>query len=151
MGPSKGDHLIVWFDSLFPRLVDDGYQITSPATNGYNCLAWAVGENGRWWEPDPNDIYYWPPGIIREWTLEALVLAYGSLGFEKCDDSNFKPDFEKIAIYCREGEPTHAARQVGENRWTSKLGVGEDIEHTLSGLEGETYGHVTQILRRRIS
>jgi hypothetical protein len=89
--------------------------------------------------------------MVREWNLEALVLAYGSLGFEKCEDASFESGFEKIAIYCHQGEPTHATRQVGDNRWTSRLGVGEDIEHALNGLEGDTYGHVTQIIRRRLA
>jgi len=130
----------VWFEALFPHLANSGYQVTSPATSNYNCLAWAARDNNRWWEPDPAGIYFWPSDVTREWTLANVCFSVPSIGFEICQAPEFESGFEKIAIYCNDGEPTHAARQVREGCWTSKLGVDEDIEHTLIGLEGETYG-----------
>jgi hypothetical protein len=49
-----------------------------------------------------------------------------------------------------DGEPTHAARQLPNGKWTSKLGRWQDIEHELDGLVGEMYGTVKQILKRAI-
>lgn len=46
------------------------------------------------------------------------------------------------------GTPTHAARQLENGKWTSKLGQLEDIEHELDGLVGDKYGIVVTILRR---
>ncbi len=57
--------------------------------------------------------------------------------------------FEKIAIYTTsDGESTHAARQLSNRKWTSKLRLWEDIERELKGLTGEMYGSVQQILKR---
>jgi hypothetical protein len=51
-----------------------------------------------------------------------------------------------------DGEPTHAARQLPNGKWTSKLGRWQDIEYELDGLVGKMYGTVTvnQILKRAI-
>ena len=43
-------------EGLFPLLASDGYFVASPETPSYNCIAWAVGESHRWWEPG----IYWP-------------------------------------------------------------------------------------------
>ena len=57
----------------------------------------------------------------------------------------------RVAQATSDGEPTHAARQLPNGKWTSKLGRWEDIEHDLEGLTGEMYGSVQQILKRQIS
>jgi|GEM_PF-6214714 len=31
------------------------YEVTSPFTKVYNCIAWAVHETDRWWSPVPED------------------------------------------------------------------------------------------------
>jgi hypothetical protein len=62
-------------------------------------------------------------------------------------------NFQKIAIYMKYGKPCHAARQLSNGKWSSKLGGWEDIEHELTGLEGigeHEYGYVEQILKRKI-
>jgi hypothetical protein len=60
-------------------------------------------------------------------------------------------EYQKIAIYIDvSGTPTHAARQLPNGKWTSKLGWLEDIEHELDGLTGDRYGCVAQILKRPI-
>jgi hypothetical protein len=61
-------------ESLFPNLRADPYAVTSPASTVYNCIAWAAGDNTRWWEPDPS----------AEWTskcggLEDIVHSLASL------------------------------------------------------------------------
>lgn len=85
-------------------------------------------------------------------TVEALVAAYESLGFAMCDDSDVELGYEKVAIYgTPDGEFQHAARQLNDGHWTSKLGEWEDIEHnTLEALECQDYGTVQRILRRPI-
>jgi hypothetical protein len=42
----------------------------------------------------------------------------------------------------------HAARQLPSGRWTSKIGVLEDIEHSLRDLEGDEYGTATVLMKR---
>ena len=44
---------------------------------------------------------------------------------------------------------THAARQLPDGWWTSKLGPDEDILHrTPQGLAGDLYGHVRMVMKR---
>lgn len=135
---------------IFPGLIESGYAITSPSTPNYNCLAWAAKETNAWWWPDPQYLYYWPPDVPRTETLEAFIKAYGKLGYAPCSDANYEGGFEKVAIYAgSNGKPTHAARQLGNGHWTSKLGTLEDIEHaTLDSLFGTSYGNVVVILKR---
>jgi hypothetical protein len=126
---------------------------TSPAVRRYNCIAWAAGNDSRWWWPDANNIGYWPPTIPREETVAAFVSAYALQGYTQCIDGALEPGFEKIAIYGltvgSDLVPTHAARQLADGRWTSKLGNCEDIEHdTLEGLNGPRYGAPVCYLRR---
>lgn len=138
-------------EEWFPHLKTTGYQVTSPASPDYNCIAWVATEDSRWWEPDPQGLYYWPETSPREFTLEAYLQVFISLGYTPSDTAALELGFEKIAIYVNtQGMPTHAARQLANGRWTSKLGKSEDIEHSLEGLQGPVYGSVAQILRRPI-
>ncbi len=138
-------------ENLFPHLRNAGYEITSPPSVEYNCVAWAAQENDRWWWPDRLGIGYWPENTPREETLEAFAQAFVTLGYEPCDSNELEPGFEKIAIYVSQyGEPTHVAKQLSSSRWTSKLGNWEDIEHSFEGLENSPYGSVAQVLRRRL-
>jgi len=84
-------------EASFPSLRNSGYSITSPATVEYNCIAWASGDTRAWWWPDPMNLYYWPPTIPRENTLEAFIKAYELLGYGICKDGNYEEGFEKIA------------------------------------------------------
>jgi len=138
-------------DNAFPRLRNAGYRITSASDIQYNCIAWAAGDQDRWWWPDQNDQYYWPSTVSREETIAAFVQAYETVGFIRCSDDALEPGFEKVALYALEGEPKHAARQLNNGLWSSKLGGSVDIEHTLEGLVGPLYGVVVQLLKRSIA
>jgi hypothetical protein len=58
-------------------------------------------------------------------------------------------EYEKIAIYEGADGPEHVARQKASGLWTSKMGKGVDIEHTLEGLEGDFYGKVVKVMKRK--
>ena len=151
MGARSGLQLVsMSLESAFPRLRVTGYAITSPATEEYNCIAWAAGVNDRWWWPDPSGTAYWPDHAPREVTIDAFVTVFSAFGFEPCPNEVLEPGVEKIAIYVNaQGEPTHIARQLSSGRWTSKLGKSEDVEHDFSGLDNSPfYGSVSRILRR---
>jgi len=48
---------------------------------------------------------------------------------------------EKIALYSMSSIPTHAARQLRDGWWTSKLGPNFDIEHSdLAAVADGAYG-----------
>ena len=132
----------------FPELVVSGFDLTSEATVDYNCYAWAAGFNQVWWEPDPMEIYRWPIGIERSYSLRALIQVYKSFGFEDCLGEEREAGQEKIAIYFLDGRPQHAARQLDTGMWTSKLGNLGDVSHTLHGLEDGQYGKVVKMMQR---
>ncbi len=71
-----------------------------------------------------------------------------ALGYEECEDGSHEPGFEKIALYAKDAEPTHAARQLPDGRWTSKLGKLEDIAHSLEGLAECLYGEIVLFMKR---
>ena len=141
------------------------FQITSPATPSYNCIAWAANDYNRWWEPDPMGDYYWPEGIPRRFTLEVYFEAFKILGYEICSDESLEPGFRKIAIYFKDDITSiHAARQLKDGRWTSKLGTSIDIEHEFirqwstlkdpaSGriIDLSRYGRIRTILRKPLN
>jgi hypothetical protein len=139
-----------WDPRDFPNLTDDDYVETSDETRRYNCIAYAAGIDVRRWWPDVLGIDYWPPGVPLDETLDAFVQAFGTLGYEPCDDGLYEMGFEKIALYeDRNHTPTHAAIQQQNGRWRSKLGDYEDIEHeTLECLNSPDYGQPVLYLMR---
>ena len=99
-------------------------------------------------DPD-NETPYWPGGVPREETLTAFTAAFATLGYEVADSETWEPGFDKVALFAdAQGIPTHAARQLAQGRWTSKLGLSEDIEHNLHDVSGSIYGVVVRVLRR---
>jgi hypothetical protein len=134
----------------FPRLQPSNHVVTSPVDRNYNCIAWAAGDTGNWWEPDVFCQLYWPPEVPREYSLAAYAAAYATLGYRECGlDKRLQAKWEKVAIYAdSSGVPTHAARQLPNGMWASKLGKGYDIEHHNDTVGGGLYGEVKLILRR---
>lgn len=140
----------------FPNI--DGSEKTSEATTDYNCHAWGMDENHRWWEPVapthpslPSWIkVYWPPGVpLYDLSVANFERAYETCGFERCIDGSRECDYEKIALYAKQGAVTHTARQLPSGRWTSKLGKDIDIMHpTVASLEASDYGAVVTYMRR---
>jgi hypothetical protein len=142
--------MVTLLEALFPGLARGGAQVTSPRDNDYNCIAWAAGDTTKWWWPGPNaDEEYWPAGVPREVSLAAFQRAFASLGYTPCEGADLEAGFEKVALFANlQDRPTHAARQLPEGRWTSKLGKMEDIEHALFDLEGAIYGSVVLVMKR---
>lgn len=143
-----------WSPQELPNLTDHNCVVTSPQTNGYNCIAWAIRDTTRWWWPVPlRGINYWPRGLPRDETLDAFIRAFGTVGFTPCVDGSLQDGVEKVALFAkRVGAslvPTHAALQLESGAWTSKLGPLEDINHTaLDAVNGPLYGQAVQFLAR---
>ncbi len=134
--------------AIFPGLSDSAFQVTSLATRTYNCIAWAAGDTSRWWWPDHYDSVYWPPGVAMEETVDAFVATFATVGYAACSTEEAEPGFERVALFAKAGVPKHAARQLPSGRWTSKLGLREDIEHDLHAVSGDLYGAVVCFLKR---
>lgn len=139
-------------DPQLPKLEADKNLVTSPPTIDYNCIAWAAGEDDRWWWPDSPSMGfgYWPPDIPREETVDAFIKAFEALGYSVCPDDSLELDHEKVVLYVDANRtPTHMARQLADGKWTSKLGRSYDISHdTANCVSGGLYGR-TEIFMRR--
>ena len=129
--PSDKAHLV----SAFPNLAKENFAIVCPPCERYNCLAYAVGDTGQPWSNVPPD--YWPPEVPRSPTVAGLERLFRWLGFKKCGGPRLETGYQKVALYGKQGEWTHAALQTPNGRWRSKLGKGELIEHeTPNGVAG---------------
>ena len=136
------------FPNLRPHLCEDDL---SPATGLYNCIAWAASDETARWDPDPFFQHYWPEGVPRVNTKAAFIAAYGTVGFEICDNGMPEQGMEKLVIYTLAGDPAHAARLLQNGNWTSKLGDYEDIQHVnLDCLRGPLYGEPKIYMKRPI-
>lgn len=133
----------------FPRLTAENHRTTSPASIDYNCIAWSAGDAEHWWQPG----VYWPiPAPPQEYGIEVLRHLFASLGYESCGlDAEMEPGFDKVALFAQSLFYTHAARQLPNGKWTSKLGNAEDIEHdTPQDVAGGIYGDVVAIVKRPV-
>lgn len=135
--------------SFFDKLDANNHKPTSPKSEFYNCIAWAAGEDQRWWQPDLG--YFWPPGAPAGSDVDCLIGAFAAIGYVICGDGLQSPDVQKVALYSKPDKTwTHAARQLPSGKWTSKLGKHEDIEHdTPEAISGETYGSVHCYMARK--
>jgi len=136
--------------SQLPRLSHKNHWVRSAKDIRYNCIAWAVGEDDRWWWPSEQAGYFWPEAAPEEVTLDAFAAAFATIGYTACSTALVEKGFEKIALYATGNKPTHAARQLPNGRWVSKLGFEEDIEHTLDAVNGPVYGSVVRFFKRPI-
>ena len=134
----------------FARLQGEAFEVKSPRTTAYNCIGWVLGDDQNWWWPGGR---YWPDGVRSDESIASFVHAFANLGYERCDSAELELDYEKVALYVDDRlSVTHAARQLPDGRWTSKLGPQWDINHSLEGVCGPppAYGRVAQIMRRPV-
>lgn len=147
---TSGDVRSRVLEAIFPELEGWDYSVTSENSHDYNCIAWAAGEDARQWWPWGDDNTYWPSDAPCELSLDAFVKAYASIRYEVCDDEAYDPEYDKVALFADpSGCPTHAALQIDDLYWTSKLGKLHDIRHPLRALDGGRYGRVKLFMRRR--
>jgi|SRR5581483_4430188 len=132
----------------WPNLSLDNFRHTSEPAD-YNCIAHAMRDNDRWWEPSGNPEHFWPDGVVKDYSLDSFKAAFRTRHYEDCADGSLETGFEKIAIYWNHRGFRHIARQLVNGHWTSKLGDVKDIEHdTLDDLAGDFYGQPTYYMRR---
>jgi hypothetical protein len=140
-----------WPSAEFPNLTygkTGNHKITSVSTLRYNCIGWAADDPERWWWP--NEDAFWPLDLPERVTINDFILAFESLGYRLCADGSLEDGCEKIALYARiYGNPTHAARQLANGKWTSKLGPFEDIQHeSPDDVNGPVYGSPACFMKR---
>lgn len=137
-------------NQAFPRLTDVANKKTSDVTPLYNCIAWAFGDNTRHWWPNAARSF-WPSATKGLSAMEAFLEWFAADGWTAVTDDSFSQGVIKIALYSKNGEPTHASRMIGDGLWTSKLGPNIDISHGFLDLDGPEYGNVHQIFMKPYS
>ena len=134
----------------FPVLAADGFEIVGEPSGEYNCIAYAAGDTHGWWTHIIGEGHYWPEHASLTPAIASLVEVFAGMGYEPCTDAGVEDGYTKVALYQNSGEWTHAARQMPNGHWRSKLGDGAQVEHyTLQSLVGTMYGVVHCIMRRR--
>lgn len=148
------DSLVNYFTE-FPNLVKDkNFTFKSKTETKYNCIAWAIIRDDVWVAPSEGNLdgVFWPPSVSKGFGLADLEAMFNYYEYAKCDDSSFEDGFMKVALYEKENRWTHAARQLPNGKWASKMGILEDIHHeTPIDLEGASYGKVYMIMKRKNS
>lgn len=134
----------------FPNSALEPFEVTSIATGNYNCIAWALEQTNRNYWPQPEDFFDWLPGVPRIENLESFLIFFKTAGYEVCENGLPESGFQKIALFAKDELPTHAARQLSEDTWTSKLGVLEDVRHSLLNISGGLYGEVVVYMKRKL-
>jgi hypothetical protein len=140
-------------EDFCPGLRGRAYQVTGSPDADYNCIAWAAGVTDTWWSPTGRrQQSHWPAGVPRQETVTAVQAAFASLGYAVCDHAELEPGHEKVALFHNPARRrVHAARQLQNGRWTSKLGILERIEHALRDLECASYGAVVLVMKRPLT
>lgn len=143
---------------VFPDLKNDvNFEILSPRTPKYNCIAWAMQFEDRWVSIFDYPGYWWPEGVEKTMSPSALIHAFEAVGFTLCDNSYLEDGFDKVVLYKKEGneEWTHAARIVSETTEHSKFGQSWDGTHshdvlckTGVGYEDSSYGIPYAFMKR---
>jgi hypothetical protein len=95
---------------------------------------------------------HWPDKIERIAKVKNFVEMYAKQGgYIECENGSLEPGFEKVVIYARGPMQAvkHAAWQLDDGTWSSKLGPLEDINHkTPENLTSRLYGEPVKFLKR---
>lgn len=142
------DELIRYFPDLAS---DNHFHLLSDATRKYNCIGWAMGSDERWVTSAFGADYWWPDGVDRDSNQDSLVKAFEAVGFSICADSTLEAGFDKVALYAREGQWTHAARIISDEEEYSKFGTGWDATHGHDVFDGTNYGSVFCYMKRPVA
>jgi len=133
----------------FPKINKKNHTVTSDQDRAYNCIAFAAGETHRKWWPASHPDAYWPIALPQPDTPDAFIKAFQTLGYAVCADDSYDPALQKIVFYVVFGHVKHAAIQLGPNKWASKLGDCEDIQHKKIAISEGSYGVPTVYMARR--
>ena len=112
----------------FPSLLASPHNITSEATDVYNCVAWVRRELDRWYEPE----FFWPKGVpqpVDDDDLPCYLALFESWGYEHCAHPEYEEGYLKIAIYADANAFQHVAKQLRDGTWSSKAGPLHDLRH----------------------
>lgn len=131
-----------------PLEKDKQFHVNSPETFSYNCIAWAMGMNDRWVDHELIPWHWWPDGVQRNKSKQALQDAFIALGFEETTNPDYENGYDKVALYANLDGWTHAAKIVDSIRYHSKFGALNDAFHSGGNTLSIGYGCVYSYMRR---
>ena len=121
----------------FPNLKT--WNVTGPATDKYNCIAWSVGIKNEW---------IWPGHTVQD--FDSFYSLHGWTVSSNCNREYKK---RKVALYAYNSNPnscSHGSRETHDCGWDeSKLGKWERIMHIRTELEGGFYGYIIRCYEKR--
>lgn len=129
----------LWLELNFPNLTE--YSVTHSLDKDWNCIGWSLCSVQEGW--------VWPGDNVQDFDF-----LYGQHGWQPSENCLPEDGKKKIALFCKDDVPTHAAKQVEGDWWESKLGRGPRIIHRLNEIEGDIrpddYGNVYKCYERKI-
>lgn len=90
----------------------------------------------------------WPTQLVRRVSISAFEDLFIHFGYQICGDGLLEIGNAKVALFAKGGIPTHAAIQLENGQWSSKLGRNSDISHALDALEDGIYGQPVRFFRK---
>ncbi len=122
----------------FPRLGEE-YEVLAPASSAYNCIGWSVGNTTSW---------VWPTQAGQVPRLADFDALYASHGFRRVAGLDYRrsPGLDKVVLYAMRRPDgsialTHAALQLRDGSWSSKLGSLPLVRHLHpDDVAGPSYG-----------
>ena len=111
---------------------------------------WPRESETSFYENDEGFVSFWPNDLNDSETLDNFLKFFYKFKFELCNNDNYEPDYQKIALFCIPGtnKVTHASLMRGNGIWSSKIGYYHVILHQLHSIEGKDYGEVCCFLKR---
>ena len=133
---------------LHPKAIENDNLFIIPNTkdDNYNCVGYSLEINefvshhiGR----------YWIDSIERSGSINNLIKVFEYFGFER-SDSSVEEGYKKIVIYGNRGFASHAAIQLDDIWYQSKMGEYEICKHKLEAIEGILYGYPKVWMKKKI-
>ncbi|MCP4349982.1 MAG: hypothetical protein GY795_31260 [Desulfobacterales bacterium] len=134
-------------DNAFPK-INDEYEVLSPETGDYNCIAHTLGKKNEWVNPKTGS---------KADPLSEMDKIYAEQGYKRSSSMDFshKTGKQKVTVYAIKNPDgsikniTHGAIQDNYGTWESKLGGGPLIRHkTPNALNGPVYGEPVAVYEK---
>lgn len=127
----------------------------SPICDEYNCIAWSLDIDYMSVGHENLTGIYWPDNISKIPNINNYKRMYNSYGFIDASTSDLEEGFKKVAIYVRGTNPktgivVHAAKQIDDIWWSSKMGDNIDGIHHLDAIQGILYGYPRFFMKKPI-
>ena len=91
MGTSRWAPALI---AAFPNLSDEDFEIVSPPSDSYNCIAYVANDTSQRWDPNAGD--YWPPWASRNDRIDSLKQVFAGMGTKNAPTAASKPVTKRL-------------------------------------------------------